>query len=60
MVSGQDDSSSGDGQLMGILAERHPDTGVVDVTLTFYQGHAARSSATPSAKVIAELAAHSG
>src|ERR1700712_2483658 len=36
--SGQDDPLSGDGQLVGALAQRYRDAGITDVTLTVYPG----------------------
>ena len=36
IVSGEDDPLSGKGQLVGALAQRYRDAGVVDVTLTVY------------------------
>ncbi|MDF2444114.1 MAG: hypothetical protein JWR01_2317 [Subtercola sp.] len=65
IVSGQDDPLSGDGQLVGVLAQRYRDAGVADVTLTVYPGarheifnETNRDEIT--AAVIAWLAAHGG
>ncbi|RFA10004.1 alpha/beta hydrolase [Subtercola boreus] len=65
VVSGQDDPLSGDGQLVGILAQRYRDAGLTDVTLTVYPGarheifnETNRDEIT--ATVIAWLAAHAG
>lgn len=38
VVSGQDDPLSGNGQLVGVLAQRYRDAGVSDVTLIVYPG----------------------
>ena len=38
IVSGQDDPLSGDGQLVGALAQRYRDAGITDVSLTVYPG----------------------
>ena len=63
IASGQDDPLSGNGQLVGALAQRYRDAGVTDVTLTVYPGarheifnETNRDEIT--ADVIAWLAAH--